>query len=181
MVALAAVVLGVLLGLGCGGSLRELYEFRLRFEWLLLLLFVIQGVARGRLAGSAMPGAMAAWVAASVGLIAILGANYQTPGMLVAAAGVLLNANVVVLNGAMPLDRRIASGAALSSLADKMAASGGFYALANPGTLLGVFADILPIPVAGNTYLLSVGDVLLLVGVAVAVSTGMNARVATRN
>ena len=48
-----------------------------------------------------------------------------------------------------------------------MAASNGFYELAGSGTVLGWLGDTMPLRVFGLGQILSLGDVLLAVGVAV--------------
>ena len=48
MPALVAILLGLLLGAGSGGAFRRMASLRLRAEWLILPLFVLQAIARGR-------------------------------------------------------------------------------------------------------------------------------------
>ena len=94
-------------------------------------------------------------------------ANRSLVGMGVAATGVGFNLLVILLNGGMP----VMLGPALDSSAVRIAvtASGGFYTLADARTQLAVLGDVLPTPLG----LASVGDVLLVVGVASLLIAGM--------
>ena len=105
MPALVAVVVGILLGLASGGAFSHLADFRLRWEWLVLLLFILQAAARGRLLGltSASHWSLAVWIVASIALVAVMLLNWRTPGMGLGAVGVLMNLDTVLLNAAMPV------------------------------------------------------------------------------
>jgi hypothetical protein len=171
MLAIFALALGMGLGLASGGAISGLSELRLKGELAIISAFVIQGIARGRIVGGAATAwAMAAWVAASVALIGLLMLNARQPGVLLAAAGTLLNLNVVLANGAMPVVP--AAGIRLQA-AHVSAVSGGFYGLADAGTVGVWAADVINLGVLGQRYVLSVGDVLLVVGVAVLVARTM--------
>jgi hypothetical protein len=91
ILAFAALALGVALGLASGGTLQSLARLRLRLEWPMLVLFLVQGIARGRIIGAPLSWAVFVWTLSSAGLVAILALNYRVPGTLVAALGVLLN------------------------------------------------------------------------------------------
>ena len=86
--------------------------------------------------------------------------NRRLPGMLIAGAGLVLNILVISLNGAMPVSpeaARVAGGEDFVSSDIKHASLDG-------DTLLPWLADILPIPKLG--FVLSAGDVVLIVGIA---------------
>lgn len=85
------------------------------------------------------------------------------PGMVLVALGVALNALVIGLNGAMPVDPQ-AIAAAGSPGFDP---GPGKHALAHAGTRLSLLAD--RIPLAPLRTVISVGDVLLAVGLSVLV------------
>ncbi len=162
MPALIAVFLGLALGVLCGGSLRRVAHLRLRFEWLLLTLFVLQGIARGRLPGLTARASGApiwVWVLISLALTLVLVANRSTPGALIAAAGILMNVMVVTLNLGMPVGR--------PTTFQTEAASGGFYHAVDPATLFAWLGDSMR--VGGDTHALwvSPGDAALAVGVVV--------------
>ena len=158
-----SVVWGLLLGLGSGGSLRGLGGVRLRFPYLLLLAFLVQGAARGRLG---VPGASSwsvlVWGLVSLALIAVLLIQRDSPTLVVVAIGIALNLLVVLLNGFMPIFA--GPGVDPADVAQGLSGGRGFYALGTPETLAAVLADGLLLPVLGRQYLLSLGDVLLVCG-----------------
>jgi hypothetical protein len=83
--------------------------------------------------------------------------------------GILLNLDVVLGNFGMPVVLGgLATGAsALSAVRQSM----GFYAFAHPGTILVCLGDVLPVEMFGQRALVSVGDILLAVGVIVALAS----------
>ena len=177
MPALVAVVVGVLLGFAIGGSLRSLSHLSLRWEWLVLLLFVVQAVARGRLMGalSATRLSLPVWTVASVVLIAVMLLNSDTPGMLLGAVGILMNVNVVLLNAGMPVvvDKRASVLASVASAMEIAKSTGGFYRVAMQGDLLEMLGDSIPVTWGSAVLLLSPGDVVLMVAVIVVIVFGM--------
>jgi len=167
MVALVAVVLGVALGAICGGSIRRLGVVSLRFEWLLLVLFVVQGVARGRIVGaSATSVGYLVWVASCIALLALLASEWGRAGVWVASVGMTLNVLVVLMNGGMPVSP-------LGTVASGISESMGFYQLAGPGTLIAMLGDVVQLGVSGSGFLVSPGDVLLALGVTAFVMDAM--------
>jgi hypothetical protein len=171
MVAAIALAAGIVAGLAAGGSVMEISRLRLRGEITLLVAFIVQAVARGRLVGTvASSWGTAVWIGASVLLVGLLAVNARHPGAVLAAGGTLLNVVVVLANGAMPVV--LAEGLSVRS-AVVASASGGFYRLAQPGMLAVWAGDVLPLNLLGETYFLSIGDVLLGVGVAVLVASTM--------
>lgn len=86
--------------------------------------------------------------------------NRRLAGILLAGVGLVLNLLVISLNGAMPVSSeaaRVAGGEDFGSADIK-------HALLNEDTVLPWLADVLPIPRLG--FVLSVGDVLLILGIA---------------
>ena len=179
MPALVAVAVGILLGLAMGGSLSNLGTLRLRFELLILPLFLVQGIARGRLFGlvGASRWSLSVWIMSSVLLVCVMLLNWRIPGVALGAAGVLMNIDVVLLNSAMPMVLGASAGPLASISATELARStGNFYRVAEQGDLLTRIADVMPI-VWGRTYLLaSPGDVVLMIAVAVVIIHGMSAK-----
>lgn len=173
MIAVLALLIGVCAGLAAGGSIQGISRLRLRGEFAILATFVIQGIARGRVAGAtATTVAMDVWVAASLVLVGLLLMNFEYPGVLLTAVGTLLNLIVVLANGSMPV---LPSSDLHVQQARLSAASGGFYGLVHPGTLAVWGGDVLRLAFFDQRYFLSVGDLLLAVGVAVIVADAMMA------
>lgn len=168
MVAVVALLVGGVGGLLAGGQFRKLTHMRLRHEFPLVAAFLIQGLARGRLAGApASEWAMGVWICLSLVLVTLLVLNADTPGMRVATAGVLLNLSVVLVNQGMPVS------ADEQSARNAIAHSAGFYELAGGGTLGSWAGDALPMHLLGEQLWLSPGDVLLMTGVGIALSRAM--------
>ena len=176
MPALVAVVVGIILGLASGGSLSRLGLLKLRLEWLIIPLFVVQAVARGRLLG--MVGAsqlsLPVWILASAVLVGAMLLNSRIPGMALGAVGILMNIDVVLVNGGMPvvLSQRIGLAATMSA-AEVARSTGSFYRVATDSDLLVWLGDIVPVAWGGSVLLVSPGDVVLMVAVAVIIVYGM--------
>jgi len=159
MPAVIAVAIGLILGSAAGGSFALMKGVDLRFEGLLVLGFLIQGLARGRL----LPGLPSAgsgmfiWVLSSLVVVVLLAVSIGRPGIYLVTLGTLLNVALVMLNGAMPI--LYAGGNAGKTLAGT-----GFYQLLNQSAIMPWAADVMVIS-WGDTYLASIGDVLLFVGV----------------
>jgi hypothetical protein len=157
------LALGVLLGVLSGGRTMRLARVTLRGEFLVLALFVIQGLARGRLTGShPSVWGVSIWACSSLALVAVLTVNWRQPGLSVASAGILFNLFVVLANGFMPIS--LASGRVTGSL---VASTAGFYRFSSVGTLTPWIGDVLPLSLPGETLVLSIGDVLLETGIIV--------------
>jgi len=172
MPALVSVAWGAVLGFACGGSLGRLKLVELRYPYLLLAAFLIQGISRGRLV---VPGAaswsVVIWGAVSLVLVAALLLQPDSPMLNLVAVGVALNLLVVLLNGFMPI--YAGPGVDPAAVTQAMSDSGGFYAMGTSATIARVLADGLALPVLGHAYLLSVGDVLLLCGATGFIATSM--------
>jgi hypothetical protein len=171
-----AVALGILLGFAIGGSLRKLGNLKLRGEWFILPLFLIQAISRGRLfdAVGASDWSLAVWAVASSALVLAMVLNWRIPGMALGAAGILMNLNVVIVNQAMPvlIGWSHEYGAVLSA-AEIVRASGGFYRAAAQGDIMVWLGDLMPVAIGRDVLLLSPGDVVLMVAIAVTISNAM--------
>ena len=82
---------GVLLGLASGGRLHGLSDVKLRYPYVLLLAFLSQGFARGRLLTPGVESwGVLVWGLASVTLIVILLIQRESPTLVVVAVGIAL-------------------------------------------------------------------------------------------
>lgn len=158
---IALTALGI--ALWRGGSLQALADTRVR--WLLLLLqgLLIQvafdvwdppGLTRTHALGVLLISN------AAVATFVVL--NLRIPGMLLIGAGVVLNTLVIGLNGAMPVSVGASSVAGVeppSASADDLK-----HERLSDDTRLPWLGDVIPVP--GLKEVLSVGDVLLAVGMA---------------
>lgn len=159
LLAALAIALGVLEGLAISGGVGFLNSLRIRFPVVLFALFVLQGIARGRLVGLHHAGAypVLAWLVCSLVLLFILTIQSESVGMALAATGLGFNVLTVLGNGFMPVETHSAV----------LAADTSFYAPANPGVVFRIAGDCLPFVAGSYRILLSVGDVLLVIGVIV--------------
>ena len=151
VVALLAVVVGVLAGYATGGRLRHLSGHRMEMWPLLVIGVVLQAFAPNGVVLVAALLCLLAWCLANVHLV----------GMAVVAVGLALNALVIVVNGAMPVRP-----AALAR-ADVDAAVEGTRRLEEPGDRLTFLGDVLP--VRPLHMAVSFGDLIVAVGAADAV------------
>lgn len=137
-----------------GGSWGRVTAWQPRFGGIIIGLFLLQGVARGRLPVDNWQWGwpVVIWASCVVAIIGLLlGLHRRNPGAVCMSLGLAANLLVVLLNGGMPVT--IAAGAAWQPASD-------FYHAATSADMLAWLGDVLP---AGN-YMLSAGDVLLAMG-----------------
>lgn len=171
MPALLAVLIGLGMGWASGGRVGALAEFRLRGELLILPLFVVQALLRGRVLGTdeSARGAIAIWVAISVVLVICLLMNLSSHGCFVLAMGLIINLAVVLANSGMP----VAVSTEAGPDAVEHVSTSTFYAVAGPSTLGSFAGDVMPFELGGATVMISAGDVLLLVGASTMIVSAM--------
>ena len=153
MVLLGAVAVGLVLG----GRLSRLADLELR-SWPLLAAAVCLQLGGGLLGGVAYPLCL---VASAVLALTFLGRNRRLRGTGLLAAGLLVNALVVALNGAMPVSVPAAARAGVppaALLADPR------HELATPSTRLHLLGDIIPLPLPVTPEVVSPGDLLVAAG-----------------
>lgn len=91
--------------------------------------------------------------------------NVRVAGVALAAAGLVLNALVVIVNGAMPVSERAAVRAGLDVTALELDSDDRHEAM-DGATRLPALADRVPVPIPGHREVDSVGDLALAAGVA---------------
>jgi Family of unknown function (DUF5317) len=148
-----------------GGRLVNLGDIELDAWWLLLIALGLQ-VGTGFLPQSES--------GESIGLVLVLVSyvllmllvwmNRAKPGMWIAGLGVLMNFTVIAINGGMPVlagAAEVASGFTVS----QPDLSGSFkHTILDETSRLTFFADVIPLRIAGIGEVISVGDILLAVG-----------------
>jgi MFS family permease len=168
---LSVIALALVTGALAGGGLPRLADLRLRGIWVL-------GIAVALRLGAVLLGQQPigqdlplAWgfVAAYLLLFLFLGANYRVPGMQVAAVGIGLNTLAVFLNsGQMPI---WAGAYAAAGFPPGGIANDPFHFLISSGTVAdfvargGIFGDVVPLPIPIIRDVVSIGDILLALGV----------------
>jgi hypothetical protein len=149
-----------------GGRLTNLGDIDLRMWWLLPLGFLLQ-IATAWLPSSARwaEGVGLALVLTSfVPLLVLVILNRSHTGMWLAGVGVLMNFSVIALNGGMPVlegAAQVASGFSGDSLAVSQSYK---HVLLDARTKLSFLADVIPVRLAGQGQVVSLGDVFLAVG-----------------
>ncbi|MEO8511641.1 MAG: MFS transporter [Chloroflexota bacterium] len=170
MMFLSAILLALLVGALLGGGIPRLAQLNLR--WLPLLglalafriLALIGGIRFG------MVFAAEAGLLLTYGLLFVwLWGNRQQPGLQIAAIGIATNAAAVLLNGGqMPIWSGALSAAGFTP-AD--VAGDGFHFILEARTAAefvaagGLLGDVIPIPLPIIRDVVSIGDVLLAVGI----------------
>lgn len=157
---LLLVGLAVLVGFVRGGRLGRIAAAGLQASWLLFAGLVVQlgvdaSAARGFLEGRA---GYALLLVSQLLVLAWVVVNRYRPGMPLVFLGLALNAIVIGLNGAMPVDPEAIRALGIGDAA----VPPGKHTLMTPGTRLPLLADIWPLPPLRTVV--SIGDVVLGAG-----------------
>jgi hypothetical protein len=170
--ALVVLVVALAVGLALGGHLARLGHLPLRHGWLVLVAVAMQ--AAGAFAGGSL---YPVGLATSAVLVAVfLVGNRDVRGTGLVALGLMSNALVVGLNGAMPVSAD-ASGRAGISTQDLLAGADPRHELASSATRLRQLGDVVPVLLPRHAEVVSPGDVLVAAGLAQLVVLGMRRRV----
>lgn len=161
-VLLAALVTGALLG----GRPSRLAELELRSPRLVVGALVVQLL--GALVGGPVH---AVGLACSAGLVLVfLRANRALRGTALVGLGLLANALVIAVNGAMP----VSAGAAARAGVDVAAAvADGRHEPLTRASRLPALGDVVPVPLPVSPQVVSPGDLLVAAGLAWLVVAGM--------
>jgi hypothetical protein len=166
--ALVVVVGALLVGGVLGGHLGRLGELGLRHQSVVVVALLVQ------LAGGVLGGpAYGLGLVLSVLLVAVfLAWNRGVRGTGLVTLGLLSNALVVSLNGAMPVSAD-ASGRAGITIQDILSGADARHELAGATTHLRWLGDVVPVLLPVYPEVVSVGDVLVAAGLAQLVVVGM--------
>ena len=167
---LVLVVLAVALALGRlrGGSLERLGSVPLRLRRLVVAALVTQLV--GTLVGGPFH---PIGLAVSAGcVVAFLSLNRGIRGTGLVALGLLANALVVGLNGAMPVSADAAARAGIGTQ-NLLTGADPRHELADETTRLAWLGDRIPVPLPLRPEVVSLGDVLVAAGLGQLVALGM--------
>ena len=164
----AVLLVALLVGRLCGGSLERLGGLDLRLRRLVAAALLCQVL--GAVVGGP---AHAAGLAASAALAAaFLGVNRGVRGTGLVALGLAANALVVGVNGAMPVSAAAAARAHVP-LGDVAAGLDGRHELEGPRTRLALLGDRVPVLLPLRPEVVSAGDVLVAAGLGQLVVLGM--------
>jgi DHA3 family macrolide efflux protein-like MFS transporter len=168
---LSVIALALVTGALAGGGLPRLADLRLRWLWVLGLAVALRVAAL--LLGQQPIGQQVpvAWgfLAAYILLFGFLGANWRVPGMQIAAVGIGLNTLAVILNsGQMPI---WAGAYTAAGFPPEAINNDPFHFLISSGTVAdfvsrgGIFGDVVPLPIPIIRDVVSIGDILLALGI----------------
>jgi hypothetical protein len=167
--AVVAIVLGGVVGLALGGRLRNLGEHRLAAWPLLAGGLVLQAVSARVSTGS--DAGLVLLIASYLALLAFAAANARILGMVVVAVGLALNLVVIGANRGMPVRPSAVIDAGIAEnpkdLADIELKAKHHYE--TPSDRLLFLADV--IPVRPLREVLSLGDVVMSLGITIVIST----------
>jgi len=174
---LAVVVLVLAAGLAAAAGGRWHRVGRLELRGIRLVVAAVLAQAGGALVGLlgvADPRhAYVLGLAASAGLaLAFCARNLGVPGVPLVTAGLVANATVVALNGAMPVSI-VAAYHARVPIAAIAAGTDARHTIAGIGTHWRELGDIIPVPLPWRPEVVSPGDVLVAAGLAELLVLGM--------
>jgi Family of unknown function (DUF5317) len=166
------LVLALLVGRIAGGRVSELGQLRMQDGWLLVAALLTQVL--GSLASNVYrPAYGAGLVVSAVLATGFAYRNRRLSGVPLAVLGLLLNALVVALNGAMPVSLHSAARAGVPSQELAFAADPRHEPM-GPQTRLAFLGAFVPVPLPVHREVDSPGDVLLAAGIGLLVVTGMS-------
>ena len=147
-----------------GGRLSNLADIQLRYWWLLILGFVIQATA-SFLATTSFVQALGPWilVVSYLPILAAVVVNRDRPGMWLAGFGIMMNLTVIIANQGMPVLGESITAASDFTLRNPIIADFKHVAF-DEQTRLGFLADVIPLRLFGQGHVVSLGDVLLAIG-----------------
>lgn len=151
-----------------GGRLVNLGDIELKAWWLLIVALGLQ-IGTGFLPeASWSEGVGLAMVLFSFTLLMVLVVmNRSKPGMGIAGLGVLMNFVVIAANGGMPVLAGAAEVASGFTIADPDLSGSFKHVLLDETSHLTFFADVIPLRLLGIGEVISLGDILLALGLGV--------------
>jgi hypothetical protein len=173
--AIVALVGAVAVGYALGGDWARLSALRLRRRRLVVAAILAQ-------AGGAMVGVLGVadprrsyvggLAASALCAAAFCARNLRVAGVPLVTAGLVCNALVVALNGAMPVSivAALHAGVPITRIA---AGEDPRHDIAGTGTHWRVLGDVIPVPLPWRPEVVSPGDVLVAAGLAELVVVGM--------
>jgi hypothetical protein len=175
MLAVAALLVALAIGFATGGSLERLGGISLRARRL------VYAAVAAQLVGTVVGGPLyPVGLVVSAGLVAgFLARNRGIRGTGLLAVGLLANALVVGLNGAMPVSES-AAGRAGTTTQDILTGADARHELADRHTRLGFLGDVIPVPAPWRPEVVSPGDIAVAAGLAQLVLLGMRSGVTLR-
>ncbi len=185
MALIGALVFALLVAPAMKGRLSSLSGVRFRYEFLLPIGLLLQVVPRQVFSylerGDIGAIALFSWLAGGFVLLLACLLNWKYVGCRLVALGVALNGLTIVLNRGMPVAADSLEYLGLTQTDQQLDALTPLYHLSDGDTLLGVLGDVIPVPGPQLVQsVVSLGDLLLMVGIVVIVLDGANALLRVR-
>ena len=176
---LSTILLALIVGALAGGGIPRLADLRLKWTFLLvaaLLLRVLAGLSRETGIAADVPTGWA--FIAAYGLIFVwLWGNWRVPGLQIASVGIGANMAAVLVNaGQMPI---WAAAFFAAGFTEEAIANDPFHFLLETDNVAefvsrgGLFGDVIPLPIPIIRDVISIGDVLLALGIFWAIVASM--------
>ena len=168
---LSTILLALIVGALAGGGFPRLSELKLRWTWLLILaiaLRVVASLSREIGIDADIPVGFA-YIGAYLLIFVWLAGNWRVPGLQIAAVGIGANMLALLLNaGQMPIWSAafFAAGFTQADIVNDV-----FHFLLETDTVAGfiarggIFGDVIPLPIPVIRDVISIGDVLLAMGI----------------
>jgi hypothetical protein len=172
---LAAILgIGLLLGWGFGGRLRNIATVRIRLWPLAIGALVLQSLPIPPLRGSVGELVPIGVLLASFGvLLFVAAANWRLRGFVLILLGLLLNAVVITVNQGMPVSENAVRQSGQAAGLERLASGDDpKHHLADENDVLLPLADVIPVGSPFN-QVLSIGDVAAYVGAAAFLTAAM--------
>lgn len=151
-----------------GGRLVNLGDIELKAWWLLFIALGLQ-IGTGFLpeANWAEGGGLTMVLISFILLMMLVVMNRSEPGMGIAGLGVLMNFVVIAANGGMPVLAGAAEVASGFTVSDPDLSGSFKHVLLDETSHLAFFADVIPLRLVGIGEVISLGDILLALGLGV--------------
>lgn len=175
MAMLGAIVIALALGFARGGTLHRLSNISLRWTPLLFEGLAIQLIFQlWDPPGLSRAAALTVVLLSNLAVLVFLAGNLRTAGVFLLGLGLALNVVVIAANQAMPVSPRAAETAGIPAPPSESTSLK--HERLDDDTRLPWLADVIPVP--GLSEILSVGDIVLALGMAQLIYVAMGARTA---
>lgn len=165
------LILAIIIGLVAGGSLGNLGRMEFKYIYVVFLAYLIQAGIDFFAARYGFWGYPYLHIVSYFALFFVIFRNRHLPGMYLILAGTALNFIVVALNGGqMPVRAEVIPPQVAAVLAS---GQGGTHGLMTGSTRLGFLADWIYLSFLNQNQLISLGDLVIDLGVLLLVITGM--------
>ncbi|PKM82348.1 MAG: hypothetical protein CVU89_04930 [Firmicutes bacterium HGW-Firmicutes-14] len=165
------LVAAAIIGLIAGGKFSSLGRMNIKYIYLIVLAYLIQAGIDIGAARYDFWGYPYLHIISYIVLIFAMYKNLYLPGMNYILGGTVMNFAVIALNGGrMPVRADVIPAKMAETLA---AGHGGTHGLMTEGTRLAFLADIFHITLPYQEQLISLGDIIINIGVLILIILGM--------